>query len=77
MALYAHFSSDTMLKSNEPNSISKDALRDEDCSWLYMSITHFNYFQCGIIIFNNEIFYISIYNLNGSWNMQSLVDYVV
>ena len=26
--------SDTMLKSNGPNSISKDALRDEDYSWL-------------------------------------------
>jgi hypothetical protein len=26
--------SDTMLKSNGPNSISKDALRDEDCPWL-------------------------------------------
>ena len=25
--------SDTMLKSNRPNSISKDALRDEDCPW--------------------------------------------
>ena len=24
---------DTMLKSNEPNSISKDVLRDEGCSW--------------------------------------------
>ena len=23
-----------MLKSNEPNLISKDALRDEDCPWL-------------------------------------------
>ena len=23
-----------MLKSNGPNSISKDALRDEDCPWL-------------------------------------------
>ena len=27
-------SSDTMLKSNGPKSISKNALRDEDCSWL-------------------------------------------
>jgi hypothetical protein len=26
--------SDTMLKSNGPNSISKDTLRDEDCLWL-------------------------------------------
>jgi hypothetical protein len=26
--------SDTMLKSNGPNSISKDALRDENCPWL-------------------------------------------
>ena len=25
---------DTLLKSNEPNSISKDALRDEGCLWL-------------------------------------------
>ena len=23
-----------LLKSNEPNSISKDALRDEECPWL-------------------------------------------
>ena len=27
-------SSDSMLKYNEPNSISKNALRDEGCSWL-------------------------------------------
>ena len=26
--------SDTMLKSNEPNSISKDDLKDEGCPWL-------------------------------------------
>ena len=41
-----------LLKSNGPNSISKDALRDEDCPWPYKPITHSNYFQCGIIISN-------------------------
>ena len=33
------YSSDTMLKSNEPNSISKDVLRDEDYPWLINYIT--------------------------------------
>jgi hypothetical protein len=48
--------SDTMLKSNGPNSISKDTLRDEDCPWLINCTTqeylvnvgldsHFNRFQ--------------------------------
>ena len=41
-----------LLKSNGPNSISKDALRDEDCPWPYMPITHSNSFQCGIICDN-------------------------
>ena len=41
-----------LLKSNGPNSISKDALIDEDCPWPYMPITHSNSFQCGIICDN-------------------------
>jgi hypothetical protein len=47
--------SDTMLKSNGPNSISKDALLDEDYPWPYKPITHSNYFQYEIIISNTHI----------------------
>uniref|UniRef100_A0A2N9GNJ5 Glycosyltransferase n=1 Tax=Fagus sylvatica TaxID=28930 RepID=A0A2N9GNJ5_FAGSY len=48
--------------SNGPNSISKDALRDEDCPLPYKDITHSNYFQCGIIISNTlELEYVKGY----------------
>ena len=48
-----------MLKSNRPNSISKDALRDEDCPWLIYLLLAPTLFNVGlyVIIFNNHELY--------------------